>query len=104
MASKTLTPEEFVDALETWTVLDVVNAVKLMEDKLGFKPTHRNWRSAPRFHCAGSMERPIAEESWQRCGRRSGKSRLRRIAGATLVKHCWRTGRKKRRGIASNRL
>jgi large subunit ribosomal protein L7/L12 len=37
MASKTLTPEEFVDALQTWTVLDVVNAVKLMEDKLGIK-------------------------------------------------------------------
>ena len=37
MATKTLTPEEFVDALETWTVLDVVNAVKLMEDKLGIK-------------------------------------------------------------------
>jgi large subunit ribosomal protein L7/L12 len=37
MATKTLTPEEFVDALQTWTVLDVVNAVKLMEDKLGIK-------------------------------------------------------------------
>ena len=37
MATKTLTPEEFVDALQTWTVLDVVNAVKLMEDKLGVK-------------------------------------------------------------------
>src|ERR1017187_5064669 len=37
MATKTLTPEEFVDALGTWTVLDVVNAVKLMEDKLGIK-------------------------------------------------------------------
>ena len=37
MAAKTLTPEEFVDALQTWTVLDVVNAVKLMEDKLGIK-------------------------------------------------------------------
>ena len=37
MAGKTLTPEDFVDALETWTVLDVVNAVKLMEDKLGIK-------------------------------------------------------------------
>ncbi|HEY6468674.1 MAG TPA: 50S ribosomal protein L7/L12 [Candidatus Dormibacteraeota bacterium] len=32
-----MTPEEFVDALQTWTVLDVVNAVKLMEDKLGIK-------------------------------------------------------------------
>lgn len=37
MAAKTLTPEEFVDALQQWTVLDVVNAVKLMEDKLGIK-------------------------------------------------------------------
>jgi large subunit ribosomal protein L7/L12 len=37
MATKTLTPEEFVDALQTWTVLDVVSAVKLMEEKLGVK-------------------------------------------------------------------
>ncbi|MBV8528690.1 MAG: 50S ribosomal protein L7/L12 [Candidatus Dormibacteraeota bacterium] len=32
-----MTPEEFVDALQEWTVLDVVNAVKLMEEKLGVK-------------------------------------------------------------------
>src|ERR1700692_3712591 len=37
MATKTLTPEEFVDALETWTVLDVVNAVQLMEEKMVIK-------------------------------------------------------------------
>jgi large subunit ribosomal protein L7/L12 len=37
MATKTLTPEDFVEALKDWTVLDVVNAVKLMEDKLGVK-------------------------------------------------------------------
>jgi len=37
MATKTLTPEDFVEALKEWTVLDVVNAVKLMEDKLGVK-------------------------------------------------------------------
>jgi large subunit ribosomal protein L7/L12 len=37
MATKTITPEDFVDALKDWTVLDVVNAVKLMEDKLGVK-------------------------------------------------------------------
>ena len=30
-----ITPEDFVSALEEWTVLDVVNAVKLMEEKLG---------------------------------------------------------------------
>ena len=37
MATKSITPEEFVDALQSWSVLDVVNAVKLMEDKLGVK-------------------------------------------------------------------
>jgi large subunit ribosomal protein L7/L12 len=37
MATKTLTPDEFVEALQSWTVLDVVNAVKLMEEKLGIK-------------------------------------------------------------------
>jgi large subunit ribosomal protein L7/L12 len=36
MATK-ISPEEFVDALQEWSVLDVVNAVKLMEDKLGIK-------------------------------------------------------------------
>src|SRR5260221_5863163 len=36
MATK-ISPEEFVDDLQEWSVLDVVNAVKLMEDKLGVK-------------------------------------------------------------------
>ena len=38
MTTKTLTPEDFVTALQEWTVLDVVSAVKLMEEKLGVKP------------------------------------------------------------------
>ena len=37
MATKTLSPEDFVEALKTWSVLDVVSAVKLMEDELGIK-------------------------------------------------------------------
>jgi large subunit ribosomal protein L7/L12 len=37
MATKTITPEEFVDALPSWSVLDVVKAVQLMEEKLGIK-------------------------------------------------------------------
>ena len=37
MAATKITPEEFVDALQEWSVLDVVNAVKLMEEKLGVK-------------------------------------------------------------------
>ncbi|MFZ0215430.1 MAG: 50S ribosomal protein L7/L12 [Candidatus Dormiibacterota bacterium] len=36
MATK-VTPEEFVEALESWSVLDVVNAVKAIEDKFGIK-------------------------------------------------------------------
>src|SRR5438105_9693835 len=39
MAAKTVTPEQFVDALKEWTVLDVMNAVKLREEKLGVKAT-----------------------------------------------------------------
>ena len=37
MAVKAITPEEFVDALPSWSVLDVINAVKLIEEKLGIK-------------------------------------------------------------------
>ena len=37
MATKNITPEEFVDALPSWSVLDVINAVKLMDEKLGIK-------------------------------------------------------------------
>jgi large subunit ribosomal protein L7/L12 len=36
MATKT-TPADFIEALKEWTVLDVVQAVKLMEDELGIK-------------------------------------------------------------------
>ena len=32
-----VTPEEFVEALEQWSVLDVVNAVKAIEEKFGIK-------------------------------------------------------------------
>ncbi|HEY6379455.1 MAG TPA: 50S ribosomal protein L7/L12 [Candidatus Dormibacteraeota bacterium] len=37
MATK-IGPEEFVEAFEKWTVLDVKNALQLLEDKLGIKP------------------------------------------------------------------
>jgi large subunit ribosomal protein L7/L12 len=62
MATKTLTPEEFVDALQTWTVLDVVNAVKLMEEKLGVKA------AAPVAVAAapaggGAAEAPVEEQT-----------------------------------------
>lgn len=56
MATKTLTPEEFVDALQEWTVLDVVNAVKLMEEKLGVKA------AAPVAVAAAATGAPAAAE------------------------------------------
>ena len=37
MATKTLTPADFIEALEGWTVLDVVEAIKGIEDKFGIK-------------------------------------------------------------------
>jgi large subunit ribosomal protein L7/L12 len=62
MATKTLTPEDFVDALKDWTVLDVVNAVKLMEEKLGVKA------AAPVAAVAapaagGGAEAPVEEQT-----------------------------------------
>jgi large subunit ribosomal protein L7/L12 len=37
MATKTITPKDFVEALKTWSVLDVVEAVKAIEDEFGIK-------------------------------------------------------------------
>jgi large subunit ribosomal protein L7/L12 len=58
MATKTLTPEEFVDALQQWTVLDVVNAVKLMEEKLGVKAAAPVAAAAPAAAGAAAAEAP----------------------------------------------
>jgi large subunit ribosomal protein L7/L12 len=37
MANATLTPKDFVEALKSWTVLDVVEAIKAIEDEFGIK-------------------------------------------------------------------
>ncbi len=37
MANATLTPKDFVEALKTWSVLDVVEAIKAIEDEFGIK-------------------------------------------------------------------
>src|SRR4030081_1128384 len=61
MATKTLTAEEFVDALQSWSVLDVVNAVKLMEEKLGVKAAAPvAVAAAP---AAGAAEAPAEEQT-----------------------------------------
>ena len=63
MATKTLTPEEFVDALQQWTVLDVVNAVKLMEEKLGVKAAAPVAAVAAGPTGAGGGEAPVEEQT-----------------------------------------
>src|SRR5438874_8895684 len=37
MAATKLTPKDFVEALKSWSVLDVVEAVKAIEDEFGIK-------------------------------------------------------------------
>jgi large subunit ribosomal protein L7/L12 len=37
MAATKLTPQEFVEALKGWSILDVVEAVKAIEDEFGIK-------------------------------------------------------------------
>lgn len=37
MAAAKLTPKEFVEALKGWSILDVVEAVKAIEDEFGIK-------------------------------------------------------------------
>ena len=63
MATKTLTPEEFVDALQQWTVLDVVNAVKLMEEKLGVKAAAPVAVAAAPGGGAAAAEAPAEEQT-----------------------------------------
>jgi large subunit ribosomal protein L7/L12 len=63
MATKTLTPEDFVDALKEWTVLDVVNAVKLMEEKLGVKAAAPVAAAAAPAGGAAAAEAPAEEQT-----------------------------------------
>jgi large subunit ribosomal protein L7/L12 len=61
-----VTPEDFVAALEEWTVLDVVNAVKLMEEKLGITaaaPVAVAAAPAPGTGGAGDGAAPAEEQS-----------------------------------------
>ena len=63
MATKTLTPEDFVDALQEWSVLDVVNAVKLMEDKLGIKAAAPVAAAAPAAAGGAGAEAVVEEQT-----------------------------------------
>ena len=43
----TITPKDFVEALKTWSVLDVVEAVKAIEDEFGIKAAAAVAAAAP---------------------------------------------------------
>ena len=62
MAS-TITPEQFVDAFQEWTVLDVKNALQLLEDKLGIKPAVAAAAAAAPAGGGAAAEAPAEEQT-----------------------------------------
>ncbi len=58
-----LSPEDFVEALKDWTVLDVVNAVKLMEERLGVKAAAPVAATAAPAGGGGAAEAPVEEQT-----------------------------------------
>jgi large subunit ribosomal protein L7/L12 len=62
MATKVkITPQEFVEALADWSVLDVVEAVKAIEDKFGIKAAAA--MAAAPAAAAAVVEEPVEEQT-----------------------------------------
>jgi large subunit ribosomal protein L7/L12 len=63
MATATkITPKEFVEALKTWSILDVVEAVKAIEDEFGIKAAAPVAVAAAAGPAAGEAAAPAEEE------------------------------------------
>jgi len=63
MATATkITPKEFVEALKTWSILDVVEAVKAIEDEFGIKAAVPVAVAAAAGPAAGGEAAPAEEE------------------------------------------
>ena len=63
MATATkITPKEFVEALKTWSILDVVEAVKAIEDEFGIKAAAPVAVAAVAGPAAGGEAAPAEEE------------------------------------------
>jgi large subunit ribosomal protein L7/L12 len=60
MATTKITPKDFVEALKEWSVLDVVEAVKAIEDEFGIKAAAAV--AAPAAAAAAPAEEAPAEE------------------------------------------
>src|SRR5256714_8232844 len=61
MATK-ITPKDFVEALKDWSILDVVEAVKAIEDEFGIKAAAPVAVAAAAGPAAGGEAAPAGEE------------------------------------------
>ena len=61
MATK-ITPKDFVEALKDWSILDVVEAVKAIEDEFGIKAATAllRWRPSPLY-----LQQVLAQSRWR---------------------------------------
>ena len=62
MATK-ISPRDFVDALKEWSVLDVVEAVKIIEDELGIKAAAAVAAGPAAAGPAAAAEEPAEEQT-----------------------------------------
>jgi large subunit ribosomal protein L7/L12 len=62
MAATKITPKEFVAALKDWSILDVVEAVKAIEDEFGIKAAAPVAVAAAAGPAAGDAAAPAEEE------------------------------------------
>jgi len=62
MAATKITPKDFVEALKDWSVLDVVEAVKAIEDEFGIKAAAAV-AAAPAAGPAVAVEEPAEEQT-----------------------------------------
>ena len=62
MAATKITPKEFVEALKDWSILDVVEAVKAIEDEFGIKAAAPVAVAAVAGPAAAGGEAAAAEE------------------------------------------
>ena len=62
MAATKITPKEFVEALKDWSILDVVEAVKAIEDEFGIKAAAPVAVAAAAGPVAGGEAAPAEEE------------------------------------------
>ncbi|PZS34729.1 MAG: 50S ribosomal protein L7/L12, partial [Pseudonocardiales bacterium] len=63
MATTKITPKDFVEALKEWSVLDVVEAVKAIEDEFGIKAAAAVAAPAAAAAPAQAEEAPAEEQT-----------------------------------------